>query len=206
MKVNYFDFGLASGEEIHWMVNHIFPKLGVEYYSAYGFEAAFGYYDNMKNFFELNEQVDIIHGAICDSHGDQVKLYHAQNTVGHSIFPTKVNVDTSDFEIVNGIVFSEWLKENNIELNDCFNILKLNIEGAELHLINDIVQHDLVKYFSVFLGSALDVKKIEELKDKSEEFINLIETNSIDIIHPRDQGDLVSLIDNKLWDSEQNGL
>ena len=26
MKVNYFDFGLCGGEELHWMVNYYFPN------------------------------------------------------------------------------------------------------------------------------------------------------------------------------------
>ena len=104
------------------------------------------------------------------------------------------------------LFFSEWLKENNIELNDCFNILKLNIEGAEWHLMNDIIDNDLNQYFSLFLGSC-DIHKIGEMMDKDEEFSLLLEQNNINLVYPPENfGDLVEVIDNKLWESEQSGL
>ena len=90
-KINYFDLGLCSGEEISWMVNSIFPELGIENYDAYGFEAARHYADNLDRDFSENDRVHIIHKAISD-HDEEIKLYHAPNTVGHSIFSTKNNV------------------------------------------------------------------------------------------------------------------
>ncbi len=211
MKVNYFDFGLCGGEELHWMVDYYFPQLGVEEYCAYGFEAMFGYYNNVKMFYEMgefqNDKVSVIHGAIADTHGEKIKLYHHPNTVGHSIFSTKDNI-SKQFEFVQSIIFSEWLLENSIVLEGCLNILKVNIEGAELHLFKDIIKNDLVKHFSFYIGSVFDVEKIQEFRDKPEEiqeFFDLLEEHNIDVVdyfHPNEQRDIVSLIDIKLQEIE----
>jgi len=207
MKVNYFDFGLCSGEEIHWMVNYYFPQLGVEEYSAYGFEASYSYWNNMNSHFIDNENVTIVHGAIAETHGENVRLYHSPNTVGHSIFDSKNNVLPNDYEEVKGLVFSEWLCENKIELNGCLNIMKANIEGAEYFLFKDLIASDLRKHFSLFLGTGHDIEKVGELRNRVDEYYNLLIDNDIDILRftewkPERNVDIVSLIDSLLCELE----
>lgn len=203
MHVNYFDFGVCSGDELHWMVNHYFPQLGVEDYSAYGFEASSHRCENLNKFFENNDQVEIIHRAIADSHDESVRLYHSENTVGHSIFSTKNNVNVLNYEDVQSIIFSEWLKDNVIDLSESFNILRTNMEGAEWYLFNDLVENDLVKYFSVFLGTGYDIDKISELENFYLEYENLLKSNNIEILRftehrPENNADVFSILDAKL--------
>jgi len=207
MKVNYFDFGLCSGDELHWVTNHYFTELGIEDYSAYGFEASYPHYENMNRFFSKNENVEIVHCAIAEVHNKKVKLYHADNTVGHSIFSTKNNVNVDSFEEVRGVVFSEWLKECSVELDGCFNILKTNIEGAEWYLFNDLVDSGLVDKFSLFLGTGYDVGKIKEVDSLAADYQKLLDDNNIEILRftehrPENNADVFTLIDTMLSEVE----
>jgi len=83
------------------------------------------------------------------------------------------------FEYSKGIIFSKWLKENKIDLENSFNIMKVNIEGAEMHLFEDLVENDLVKHFDIFCGTGNDVEKITEIS--SDEYYKLLEENNIKI-------------------------
>jgi len=100
------------------------------------------------------------------------------NEVGNSIFRTKNNV-TDEYEEVKGIIFSKWLKENVPDYEEHFNILKVNIEGAEWHLFNDMVDNDMLQYFPVILGAGHDVDKVSELD--SDKYWKLIKDNNINI-------------------------
>jgi len=180
MKVNYFDLGLCRGIELNWMVNQILPSMKIEDFSAYGFEASKIYADTLKRNFSSNPNVTICHTAVADKE-EEIKLYHAQNAVGHSIFSTKNNVSKDKFEKVNSIRFSEWIKKNDIDLKSSFNIMKVNIEGAEWHLFRDLVENDLIKYFDIFCGAGHDVEKIHELREQVEEYYSLLENNNIHI-------------------------
>jgi FkbM family methyltransferase len=177
MKVYYFDMGLFQGVELGWMVNSVFPALGIENYEAYGFEAFGQYANKLQKKHANNDKVTIIHKAIAENE-DKNKLYFANNRLGHSIFSTKRNV-TKKFEEVDGIVFSNWISENIKDFDTSFNILKVNIEGAEWFLFNDLVNSGLHKNIDIFCGAGHDVEKVSELSDKVEEYYNLLENNNI---------------------------
>ena len=180
MKVNYFDLGLCRGIELNWIVNQIFPSLGIKEYSAYGFEASAPYASALEKSYSSNSNVTICHTAISDKE-EKVKLFHSPNAVGHSIFSSKNNVLEEKFEEVDGIRFSHWLKQEGIDLESSFNILKVNIEGAEWHLFRDLVENDLVKHIDIFCGAGHDVEKIGELNEKVDEYYSLLEDNEINI-------------------------
>jgi len=177
MKLYYYDFGLYRGIELGWMADRILPSLGIKNYHIYGFEACKSYAENLKHKYSKNDQVTIIHKAVVDV-PQTVKLYYAPNAVGHSIYATKNNV-SSQYEEVEGVVFSDWAKENIPDFETSFNIIKVNIEGAEWPLFNDIVNNDLNKYIKIYCGAGHDVEKIGELKDKVEEYYKLLKDNDI---------------------------
>jgi FkbM family methyltransferase len=178
MKVNYFDLGSCEGVELLWMAGQILPSLKVENFSIYGFEASKPYADGLKSRFKLNPNITICHKAISDTE-EEIRLYHASNGLGHSIFSTKNNVSKDRFERVESIRFSKWIEENNIDLESSFNIMKVNIEGAEWHLFRDLIENDLVKHFDIFCGAGHDIEKIEELSPHVEEYYSLLEENNI---------------------------
>lgn len=201
MKIYYYDFGLWKGTEIHWMVNHVFPKLNITDYQIYGFEACKKYADRLSAIYADNDRVKIINKAVVDK-PRKVKLYHAQNQVGHSVFSTKRNV-SDQFEEVDGIVFSDWIKENVKAHKVAFNILKVNIEGAEWFLFNDLVNSGVHQHIDVYCGQGHDVEKVSELETKVQDYYDLLEKNNIHLYRfteylPHQNDDIVSVIKNKL--------
>tara|TARA_R110000824_G_scaffold41357_14_gene123133 strand:+ start:46 stop:654 length:609 start_codon:yes stop_codon:yes gene_type:complete len=180
MKFNYFDLGLFKGTELYWMVNNILPELGVENYHCYGFEACHRYAMYNKENFYNNKKIDILNYAISNENGFKTLYYHP-NALGHSIFPTKKGVDVSQHERVESIVFSDWLKNNVPDFEESFNVLKVNIEGAEWHLFQDLEKNDLFKHINLFCGAGHDVEKISELSHKIDEYYGIIEDNDITI-------------------------
>jgi FkbM family methyltransferase len=201
MKVNYFDFGLWKGTEIHWMVEHVFPALKITDYKIYGFEACKRYADALAHKYRDNKRVKIINKAVVDA-PRMLKLYHAPNNVGHSVFSTKRNV-SKNYEEVEGIVFSDWLKENVKSYKIAFNILKVNIEGSEWYLFNDLVNSGINEHIDVYCGQGHDVEKVEELSNKVERYYKLLEENNINLYRfteylPQQNDDIVSIIRDKM--------
>jgi len=201
MKVYYYDFGLWKGTEIHWMVNHVFPALNITDYKIYGFDACKQYADRLSKIYEDNDRVTIINKAVVDE-PKMVKLYHAANHVGHSVFSTKRNV-SENYEEVEGIVFSDWLKENVKGYQMAFNILKVNIEGAEWYLFNDLVKSGVHENIDVYCGQGHDVEKVGELEDKVEAYYQLLKDNDIGLYRfteylPHENDDIISVIKEKM--------
>ena len=82
-----------------------------------------------------------------------------------------------DGEICKGVIFSKWLEKNVPDFKKSFNILRVNIEGAEVHLFKDLIENDLVKHFDMFCGTGHDVEKISE--HSAEEHYKMLEDNNI---------------------------
>ena len=59
--------------------------------------------------------------------------------------------------------------------------MKVNIEGAEWFLFNDIIENDLNKHIKIWCGSGHDVEKVVELHDKVEIYYKLLKENKIHI-------------------------
>ena len=59
--------------------------------------------------------------------------------------------------------------------------MKVNIEGAEWHLFQDLEKNDLFKHINLFCGAGHDVEKISELSHKIDEYYGIIEDNDITI-------------------------
>ena len=65
---------------------------------------------------------------------------------------------------MEGITFYEFIKNNVVDFETSYNILKMNIEGGEMFVYEDIVKYDWFKYFNVLCGHpSHDVEKITEL-------------------------------------------
>lgn len=197
MRFNYFDFGLWKGTEISWMINDVFPALKINNYRIYGFEACKGYADRLARKYEDNPKVSIINKAVVDKPGN-IRLYHAGNQVGHSVFSTKNNV-SSRYEEVEGIVFSDWLRKNVKGYQAAFNIIKVNIEGSEWYLFNDLVSSGINNNIDIYCGQGHDVEKVGELSDKVEAYYNLLKENDINLYRfteylPQQNDDMVKAI------------
>jgi FkbM family methyltransferase len=157
--------------------------LNFENYKCYGFEASKQFADINEDMYRRNDDVTIIQKAISDTHNGTTKLYYMNpeiqpGQVGMSIFESKIDA-SEDYEEVETIKFSEWLTENVPTYQEDFNILKVNIEGAEYHLFKDMVDNDILKYFPTIIGAGHDVEKVSELD--SNEYWKLIKDNNINL-------------------------
>ena len=181
MKIRYFDLGLHSGLELADMQNFL-PQISDDY-ELYGFEAAPTHFDKYCLKY-ANDNTKVYNCAISDCHNSVTKLFFSKNQVGHSIHSSKNNVDENKYFDVQTIKFSEWLKDNNIDLKDSLNILKINIEGAEWEFFNDIVDTGINKHIHIYCGAGHDVQKVQKFVDNEivNKYYKLINENNI-ILH-----------------------
>lgn len=184
MKINYFDLGAHAGEEIDMFLSEI--KNSGYQYSVHAFEAHPDYANKLTDKFKLDSNVFIHNFAITSMEQDMqlIKLYLASSSEGNSIFSSKFNVSLNNYVDVIGISFVNWVKNNITDLDTCINILRFNIEGAELLLVNDIINQNFVNKFQVYLGSTpgADIRKCKEIAHLYESHINLLMDNNINIL------------------------
>ena len=179
--INYFDIGTHSGNEIQSFLDLIHPfKCNV-----YGFEAFKSIYDSLNSRFKDFDNVQTFNLAVSNKNGfENLYLAKGNDYEGNSIFSTKNNVDENDFVTVKSIKFSDWIKENVFDFKEAINIIRFNIEGAELYLIKDLIDSGLHKYFKVYLGSktGIDILKCSEIADQYDKY-NLMLKDAGIIIH-----------------------
>ena len=209
MKINYFDLGVFAAKEISWMTEKILPKLGIEDYSVHGFEACKTYCDHALHRFEDNDRINLYNYAVSDHNGEE-KLYYAENRVGNSIFKTKNNV-TNEYEVVKAIKLSDFIKENMPTFDQDFNIMKINIEGAEWPVFKDLCESGLYKHFNIFCGQGHDVEKVEELSGIVDDYYSLLKKYNITLHRftewkPHLNADMAQLIMEKHPEVEQRDL
>lgn len=178
IKINYFDLGLHKDALEVDMFLDLCNKNGFKY-NIYGFEAHPIYCENLIKKYNNDDKIKIINKAISNREG-KINLYisSSNNSEGNSIFKTKKNIDQNDFIEIESIIFSNWLKENVLDFNISNNIIRFNIEGAEWFLINDLISKNLNSYFKIFLGSTPDIPKVGELKNKMNDYNNLLIKNT----------------------------
>ena len=181
--INYFDLGLYKGEEVDMFLSEID---GVYDYTVYGFEAHPAAATNVSQKFADNQNVFIYNKAITDKEnaGNNINLYLERSGQGNSIFPTKNNVDRSRYVTTNSISFVDWVIQNVPNYKESYNILRFNIEGAELLLMNDIIDSNFNQYIDLYLGSipGRDINQVAEIKHYHDSFIKQLSDNDIVIL------------------------
>jgi FkbM family methyltransferase len=163
ISVLYFDMGThREGAELALMVDTILPKI-CNHFEAYGFEANRGAYEQVKNKFTKQEHVSLFHKALCYTlpTDGKIKLYHSADGVGDSLYR-----HGASYEEVETIRFSDWLHKNHIILKDKICLLRMNIEGAEYDVIQDLVASGFDKYIDGYYGMWDDLSKINRQRDR----------------------------------------
>ena len=198
--INYYDLVLYQGREIKMFID--ICNFNNWDYRIYGFEAHPEFSKKIKNLYSANKKVEIFNKAISNEYKLE-RLYLAPLNAGegNSIFSTKNNVDESFIE-VEGISFSGFLNSQTNFKNN-FNILRFNIEGAEWHLMQDLINNQLNQYFQIYCGSTSDMPKVHELKQHIPTYNNLLLNNNIHTYRftfwkPELNDNLEELIKNKL--------
>ena len=180
MKIRYFDLGLHRCEELNDMQTFL-PTI-TDDYEIYGFEACPTHFKNYCSKYNEEKNTKVYNLAISNIHNSVIPLYMCPNKVGHSIFSSKFNVNKNVKWDVNSILFSEWIKDNNIDLDNSLNILKVNIEGAEMYLFNDLIKAKINNKIHIYCGTGNDIEKIEDFnEEKIKNYYQLLKDNNIHI-------------------------
>ena len=211
VDVNYFDLGLWKfPHEIEMILHDVVPNLTDINFKIYGFEAHPIYAMTVQNRYQDIDFIEILNLAISD-HNGQEKLFESSGTgLGCSIFKSKNNVSRYHYD-VDSVLFSDWVLKNVSNFKDAINIVKINIEGAELYFYRDIVKADIRKYINIFAGYHYhDILKVKELEDYVDEYFKLIKNNNIEIhnycgeVQGYPNVDMTSLIKKEI-EKEKNG-
>ena len=145
-----------------------------------GIEADPEYIPYLKVKYEAYPRVGILNFAIAGKHGT-VKLYRSASTdgEGNSIYPTKNNVSREDFVEVQAMPLSYILRALD-PIGYDLKILKTNIEGAELEMIQDLIATDSHGLIDIFCGATSDIHKVAELSDQQEQYHQMLKDAGID--------------------------
>lgn len=91
-----------------------------------------------------------------------IKLF-MPGEVGASIYNDKKGINNQFWEEVRIISISEWVKRN-LNKND-INIMKINVEGSEVDILEDLIHTKSIDYFYSILVH-FDVRKIPSQKHR----------------------------------------
>jgi len=170
--INWFDLGSLHGDEIQWFLDAVNCP-----HTVYAVEAYKPFSDALTERYRGNQNVHVYNYAI----GTRDKLYIADNDgEGNSIYDTKRNVDKNNYVDVEPIELSAFIRKHVPDFDTSINILRYNIEGAEYDMMYDITTNGYL--FDAYLSGELDLPKVGELKDKVDEYNQLLKAYKI---HPQ---------------------
>ena len=187
--INYFDLGThKEAQELKWVVDEVFSKLPNPY-KLFAFEANPGSYNIAINNCSQVAELKFYNLALVNKipESGQIKLFRGGNGLGDSIYRTEMN----SFIEVKAKKLSEIIRNENVELDGSINILRMNIEGCEFDVIENLIENDLIKHFDGFYGMWDDVSKIDIERDRKfrkvlkEANVYPFPFNGRDMIHKR---------------------
>ena len=183
-KINYIDLGIHYGQEIDLFLEQFKNETDCDI-NIFGVEANKQLFDAMENKYKDKNNIKLFNLAINEKNGP-VDFFIAYNgLLGSSVFSSKRNV-SNECHIVEGITFNDFIKNNIPDFENSYNIIKMNIEGAEIFVYEDIVENNLFKYINVMCGHpSHDVEKISELDNSKRKkiYYDTIKENNVDFLY-----------------------
>lgn len=163
VRVLYFDVGThKEGAELALMTDAFLPSI-CDDFEAFGFEASEESFRHVNQKFGGKERVSVFHKALCNATPPQgkIRLYHdSRGGLGDSL-----HRPSDSFEDVEAVRLSDWLRERNIVLEDKICLLRMNIEGAEYDVLQDLVENGLAGQFDGYYGLWDDISKTDIPRD-----------------------------------------
>lgn len=178
-KILYIDFGThEEGQEISMFLAAT-ATLNTEVI-VYGVDAHPVYAEVVAEKFEALDNVIILPVAVA-AKSEKVELYISKSSNGHgnSIFATKNNVDIEQKITVQGIDGGALISTLMLLHSPDIVVVKYNIEGAEYHLLNSIIDNDLQSKIDIFCGASSDMHKVAVLKSLEKEFLYYVDQQGI---------------------------
>lgn len=174
MFVRYFDLGAHKGGEVARMRRLLEREPLVSGWDIHAFEAHPRLARRCRWRFCWDRSVRVAQAAL-GLHEGTCALYLNRNLVGSSIYAGKCNVVPGRKIEVPCTRLSGYLRARlPVGWERGFNIIKSNIEGAEWEVWQDLVEHNLVGAFDLWLGSreghdgwTEDFKKVAGMAEKA---------------------------------------
>tara|TARA_Y100000589_G_scaffold100541_1_gene94958 strand:- start:2692 stop:3447 length:756 start_codon:yes stop_codon:yes gene_type:complete len=163
--INYFDLGPSNGIEIDW-IQKILSQFNCQYH-IYAIEANKPYYMKLQKKYNNDDRISLFNYAISQLKKSSTNLYIDEKGDDHSIYVTREgfpSIEKMKPLRPRIIRFSNFIKDNNIDLDTSINIVKMNIVGAEWEFFNDIVNTRLHTKIDIFCGKDDGVEKIRLYK------------------------------------------
>lgn len=159
-QVLYLDIG-THGEagELRWMADTALPTL-CDRFTAQGFEAAAEMFARAANATSHMANVQIERLALTHHLPPDglIRLYFSgADGIGTSLYRD----DGGAFEHVPAARLSDWLQEHGWNLQKTICILRMNVEGAEKDIFEDLKESGLLAQIDGFYGLWDDVAKID---------------------------------------------
>ena len=158
IPVVYLDLGThGDAKELRFMVEHVLPR-SCPRFEAYGFEASEHLHQQARELFEGNPTAHTVHAAVCYERpaSGRIRLYKdSKNGLGNSIHIRH----RGEYEEAPAIRLSDWLHEKGFGQGDQVILLRMNVEGAELDVIRDLVAAGLLDRIEGYFGMWDDVNK-----------------------------------------------
>lgn len=164
-NINYFDLGTHKwAVELNWVVNKVLSQLPNPH-KIFAFEANPKIFNHANDHCRQIENLKFHNLALVSEvpESGHVKLYISDLVGGDSIYREE---ESESYLEVKAKKLSDVIRDENVKLNEGINIIRMNIEGSEYDVIQDLIESDLIKYFDGFYGMWDDVFKIDEEKYK----------------------------------------
>ena len=162
-------------------ISSVFSRYSCQVHS---FEPTKTTFDILNNRFRLKDNVTCYNKA-CGTKNELVKLYHHElsnyNEIfwsdGNSLLPSKTNVNIDDYELVECIDLSEFIF--NITKNRCVDFVKMDIEGAEIEVINHLIDTDAINNINYLICEIHD-KKNKFLEESTKVLKQRVKSNGLE--------------------------
>jgi FkbM family methyltransferase len=185
-RILYIDCGVHKrGEQIRWMHRWFGDRFELQ---VLGFEASEEHIRDAREALGDLDLVELHHAALVgpDHIGEQVRLYKEGNSgKGDSLFAER----GQEYELVPARRLSQVLLAGGHELEGIPVILRMNIEGAERGVIEDLIDAGVERRVDGYYGMWDDLSKIDPAADR--EFRRLLGEHHISTITFNDR-DLVT--------------
>jgi FkbM family methyltransferase len=148
----FIDIGAHRGEEINFL-----KSTGCFIHS---FDCNPLHIQNLKNIYEKNENIKIIHALVTNTDNEDVKCYWKNTSKGGSMSeePTKTS-SSKEYIYVKTLLLSKYIIDNNIEN---IKAIKMDVEGSEFKIIEDLIDFGVIDMVPVIFYE--DHK--QKIKDK----------------------------------------
>lgn len=162
-RVVYLDVGThRAGAELRWMAERVLPACTVSF-EAWGFEPSERSFTAASAALDHIPAVTMVRAALVHElpDGGTVRLHTSKHSLRDSIHRVG-----DSYEDVAAYRLSAWLAQQGIDLERTICILRMNIEGAEFDVLQDLVEQGLSSEIDGYYGMWDDLLKFDRAKDE----------------------------------------